>query len=104
MLSLTMPPSEFQALLDAISAVGERVDGLRSDVFRSLGKLDGRVRDLEIADASQAAVASDRGERRLQAQLSRRAWAGIMVTVGLAALGGLAELVSIAVEMMGGPR
>lgn len=72
MEALTVAPSEFGALLDAISGVGDRVDGLRHDVFSAFKEIEARLRALETYRAAEESKSRADGERRHAVTLTRR--------------------------------
>lgn len=103
MLSLTMAPTEFTALLEAIGGVGARVDDLRADVFRAIEGMrrdhDKRILALEIERERREAVAQVAGERRQTITLQRR-W--IVTLVGGWVFGITATLLDLLRIVQGG--
>lgn len=81
-----MPPGEIELILRAI-------DQLRRDFAATLTDHETRLRDLEHEQAETAAVRDYKASMR-RAMLDDRRWRiGLAITLGLAALGGIASLV-----------
>lgn len=99
MAALTVAPSEFGALLDAISGVGDRVDALRADTFATVNSIredhDSRIASLEMTRERGRAVSEALGERRKALTIGRRWIIGIVVMGGLTAIGATVDLIRL---------
>lgn len=110
MLALTMPPADLDRILSAVegvrASVTAEIRALRTDAFAAIeraeqrsderfGRIEHRVGQLELDDAEDDAVDAYKAERRHMATVSRRWLVGVLVTLGVAAIGGIAEIVRV---------